>query len=66
VIKASGEGLSRALHDFDVDVAPRILSIPGGRGETERWALADLPAPVGYLAAGAVSPGAEPPRWREL
>lgn len=71
VVKAAGEGLGRALDSFDVDLAPgsvsalrRFEDLPGGQCG---WSLRDLPAPAGYVAAGAVSrsPLGEPARWTE-
>lgn len=66
VIKASGEGLSRTLNDFDVDTAPRVVFAPGASGSPARWALDDLPAPNGYLAAVAVAATSRTPHWRPL
>jgi 4'-phosphopantetheinyl transferase len=68
VIKASGEGLSRELDTFDVDTAPHTVAIPaseGRPGHTEWWVL-DLPAPDGFLAAGAVATAGDVPAWRAL
>jgi 4'-phosphopantetheinyl transferase len=71
VIKAVGEGLSRALDSFDVDLAPGSLSaltrFDGRPGEESGLSLRDIPAPPGHAAAGAVAaPGAAPVQWREL
>ena len=71
VIKTSGEGLSRALDSFDVDLAPDSTSalkrMDGRSGQEADLYLRDLPSPPGYAAAGAV---AAPERlglqWREL
>jgi 4'-phosphopantetheinyl transferase len=62
-IKATGEGVSRSLHDFDVvtergDVA---LRIDAARGEAARWVLRELSAPAGYAAAVAVEADAAVP-----
>lgn len=61
LIKATGEGLSRDLDSFDVDVGAgceyAILQIDGRIGEDTGWLLRDLPAPPGYAAAGAVGGG---------
>ena len=45
VIKASGEGLSRALDAFDVDTAPSSITVRTGLGQPEqtRWAMQDPP-----------------------
>ena len=72
VVKAVGEGLSRALDSFDVDLAPGSMSaltrFHGPPGAADGWSLRDLMAPTGYEAAGAVAVarGAPPMRWREL
>jgi 4'-phosphopantetheinyl transferase len=55
-LKASGEGLSRALDSFDVTLlagdAPRLLRLSGGRASD--WTLRALDAGPGYRAALAV------------
>ena len=56
-IKATGEGLSRSLHDFEVWLRPgepaRFLRVPGPPGAERSWSLhAFEPAP-GYTAAVA-------------
>lgn len=72
VIKAVGEGLSRALGSFDVDLAPGSMSaltrFDGRCGNAAGWSVRDLTGPTGHVAAGAVSvPLLDPPaRWREL
>lgn len=72
VIKASGEGLSRALDSFDVDLAPGSTSaltrFEGRSGDAAGWSLRDLAAPAGYVAAGAAALAARvgPVQWREL
>ena len=71
VIKATGEGLGRALDSFELELTPSTAAlrqfdgVPAGRSG---WSLADLPAPRGHLAAGAFAgaPGEPPPRWRPL
>ena len=51
-----GEGLSRALDSFEVDIAPgsvsALKSLDDHLGRKPRWSLRDLPAPFGYAAAG--------------
>ncbi len=71
IVKATGEGLRRALDDFDVDLAPGSMSsltrYEGRPGAEAGWSLRDLPSPPGYVAAGAVSVGQGIlPQWREL
>jgi 4'-phosphopantetheinyl transferase len=72
LIKASGEGLTRDLDSFDVDVGPgsesALLQIDGRFGQDAGWLLRDLPAPPGYAAAGALEGGTNLglARWREL
>lgn len=72
LIKATGEGLGRALDSFDVDLAPGSISaltrFAGRSGNEAGWSLRGLPAPRAYTAAGAVAvtPHAPPVRWREL
>ena len=57
-IKARGEGMFLDLRSFDVAFAPDqaapVFSGTDDPSETQRWSLADLPAPVGYTAAVAV------------
>lgn len=57
-IKARGEGLSLDLQSFDVlaqgDPAPR-LRIETDPRKADRWSLADLDAPPGYVAALAIA-----------
>ncbi|MCW2573775.1 MAG: phosphopantetheine-protein transferase [Frankiales bacterium] len=66
LIKASGEGLTRDLDSFDVDVSPgsksALLQIDGRIGQDAGWLLRDLPAPPGYAAAGALEGGSYFPR----
>jgi 4'-phosphopantetheinyl transferase len=72
VIKATGEGLARALDSFDVALAPGSLSalarFDGRPGNEAGWSLRALTAPTGYEAAGAVAVASRAPRatWREL
>jgi 4'-phosphopantetheinyl transferase len=72
VVKASGEGLGRALDSFEVDLAPSSMKaltrFDGRDGEVAGWSLRELTAPTGYEAAGAVgvAPRAPQARWREL
>lgn len=67
IIKASGEGLSRELTAFDVDTAPRSITVRGVRGEPEdsQWMVQDLAAPGGFVASGAAAAG-DAPIWREV
>jgi len=57
-IKARGMGLSLALDQFDVTLAPdepaQLLATRDEPLEAARWALCDLPCPSGYAAALAV------------
>lgn len=59
-MKARGDGVSRPLDDFEVSHSthagspPRLLNVAGNPNEPERWELADLPAPRGFMAAIAV------------
>ena len=70
VVKAVGEGLSRPLDSFDVDLAPGSTSalkrFDDRLGHAAGWSLRDLTAPAGYAAAGAVAVAAQAPapRWR--
>jgi 4'-phosphopantetheinyl transferase len=70
VIKAAGDGLGRVLDSFDVDLAPgstsALLRFDGRDGDLAGWSLRDLPAPAGYVAAGAVATSTPPARWRAL
>lgn len=68
-IKASGEGLSFPLDQFDVSLAAaepaRLLSLRGDAQEALRWSLlVDTPA-QGYVAAlAALGPPPQVVRWR--
>lgn len=60
-MKARGDGISRPLDDFDVTpsadparATPRLTNVAGDPTEAERWELADVPAPRGFMAAIAV------------
>jgi 4'-phosphopantetheinyl transferase len=72
IVKAVGEGLSRALDSFDVDLAPGSTSalrrFDGRSGNVAGWSVRDLQAPTGYAAAGAVAvaPWSPPAGWRAL
>ncbi len=63
-IKARGEGLSLALDQFDVSLAPggpaALLSTAGNPLEAFRWSLRELTPGAGYVAALA----AEGNNWR--
>lgn len=54
-IKATGEGLSLPLHQFDVSVAPEnrdaLLSTRPDNSEAALWTLRDISAGAGYVAA---------------
>lgn len=58
-IKATGEGLSRALDSFDVSLAPgeaaELLRIGGNSEAARDWTLRALTVPNGYTAAIAAS-----------
>lgn len=60
-MKARGDGISRPLDDFDValsgdctSVTPRLTATSGDTKEADRWELADVSAPRGFMAAIAV------------
>ncbi len=57
-IKATGEGLSQPLDEFDVSLAPgepaKLLSVVGKPEEVSRWTFQALQPPEGYAAALAV------------
>ncbi|HEY7414459.1 MAG TPA: 4'-phosphopantetheinyl transferase superfamily protein [Ktedonobacteraceae bacterium] len=57
-IKATGEGLSQPLDEFDVSLAPgepaKLLSVVGKPDEVRRWSFEALQPPAGYAAALAV------------
>lgn len=63
-IKARGDGLSLALDQFDVSLAPgepaTLLRTRQDAADAARWSLRDLPAGPGYAAALAV----EGKSWR--
>ena len=54
-IKATGEGLSLPLHQFDVSVAPgnsdALLSTRSDHSEAALWSLREIPVAPGYVAA---------------
>jgi 4'-phosphopantetheinyl transferase len=54
-IKATGEGLSLPLHQFDVSVAPEngdaLLSTRPDNSEAQLWSLREIPAGSGFMAA---------------
>jgi 4'-phosphopantetheinyl transferase len=54
-IKATGDGLSLPLHQFDVSVAPEnsdaLLSTRPDNSETALWSLREIPAGPSYVAA---------------
>lgn len=71
-IKATGEGLSRALQGFDVEIRPgrppRILAIDGEPAAAARWTVQAFSPRPGYVGAVAVhAPGVRVawPRWPE-
>jgi len=57
-VKATGDGLSRSLDDFDVTLAPgtpaRLLRVREAPEEAERWTLRDLAPASGYVGAVAI------------
>src|SRR5207245_2234475 len=74
VLKATGEGLSRALQSFAVTIAPdrppRLLRQDSDTDVGRRWTTADLPGNGATMAAVAVTcPDARvvvrklPPEW---
>jgi 4'-phosphopantetheinyl transferase len=71
LLKAIGDGIGAGLDAFDVDLAPcsrsALRRYAGRPGEEAPLSLRDLPAPAGYVAAGAVEAGSndELP-WHEL
>jgi 4'-phosphopantetheinyl transferase len=58
-IKATGEGLSLPLHQFDVSLAPgernALLATRPNAAESERWSLRDITVKYGYAGALCVS-----------
>ena len=72
-IKATGEGLSMPLDQFDVSLAPhepaRLLNIrAAGGGDVSRWSLLEVNAGAEYAAAAAVAGSIERVAywaWRE-
>jgi 4'-phosphopantetheinyl transferase len=54
-IKATGEGLSLPLHQFDVSIAPEksdaLLCTRPDNSEAALWSLREIPAGAGYVAA---------------
>lgn len=65
-VKATGEGLSRSLVDFEVTLTPgaaaRLVHVNGDRSEAARWTIRNLPAIPGF--AGALAVGGDPDiRW---
>ena len=54
-MKATGEGLSLPLHQFDVSIAAgesnALLATPPNSAEAALWSLREIPAPPGYVAA---------------
>lgn len=62
-IKATGDGLSLPLDQFDVSIAARerdaLRATRPDAAEVERWTVSDVAVPVGYSAAVAVAVGNE-------
>lgn len=60
-VKATGEGLSRPLDQFDVSLAPGedacLLEIASCKEEALRWKMADLDVGQGYVGALVVKGG---------
>jgi len=58
-IKAKGDGLSLALHEFDVSIAEQdrdaLLATRPDPTEAARWTVCDVPMGTGYVAAMAVA-----------
>ncbi len=58
-IKATGEGLSLPLDQFDVSIAAgerdALCATRPDANEAERWTLSDVAVPAGYAAAVAVA-----------
>ena len=54
-LKATGDGLSMPLDQFDVSLAPgepaRLIETRPDPAEANRWELQDLPVPSGYAGA---------------
>lgn len=54
-IKATGEGISIGLDQFDVSLTPgepaQLLSVRRDPEETQRWTMLDLDAPSGFAGA---------------
>ena len=64
-IKATGEGLSRPLHSFDVELRPgrpaRLMGLRSSASSAEKWEIRDIAPPEeGYRAAFCV----EAAPWR--
>jgi len=68
-IKAIGKGLSQALDEFDVTLAPGIAPalLRAKDDDTSRWLLVDLNAGAGYASALAVEgPITTISCWRDI
>jgi 4'-phosphopantetheinyl transferase len=67
MLKATGDGLARALDSFVVSVdpgRPAVLSVPGALGRPEEWSLLPVPLPPGYEGTVALRrPGAALRVW---
>lgn len=52
-IKATGDGLSYPLNQFEVSVSgpAKMLSIEGNSAEASRWSMHDIALPEGYFGA---------------
>jgi 4'-phosphopantetheinyl transferase len=54
-IKASGHGITRGLHHFDVSLVPgetaRLIADQFDELAADRWVMRELPAGEGYSAA---------------
>ena len=54
-IKATGEGLSLPLHQFDVSIAPggcdALIATRPDAAEVSKWSMREIPAGPGYAAA---------------
>jgi 4'-phosphopantetheinyl transferase len=69
-LKATGEGLARALDSFDVtlgpDEEPALVRVEGEAGSEGRFYLAEVAMPTGYRGALAVEGAPSGVRYRDL
>jgi 4'-phosphopantetheinyl transferase len=68
-VKATGDGLSAGLEQFDVSLLPgdpaAMLAHRGDPSEVGRWSLRDLAPAPGYVGALAVEGRGYRARWRD-